>query len=189
MSTEALDRLFGILGEPPRRRLRIVTEARMRNERLHKGIVIRPSLLGFQTIMTILFFSGAGAFLLVALIVIGVKQHSPLLLAFCPFAACAVVAPYFILRRHFVFIGEELIAHGWRRDKPSEITERARVAHVWFATFDAMGNRGRLFAADGTVLMTFQPIITSRQMRKIARILDRPYNQPFSASAKPAEAS
>ena len=162
---------------------------RSKDERLHKGVVLRPSLLGLQAIMTVLLFTVGGTFMLVVLIVIGLQQKDFAFIPFCAFAACAIVAPYFILGRHFVFIGEELIAHGWQRDKPSEVAQRAEVAHVWWASFDAMGNRGRLLAADGTALMTFQPIITGRQMRKIARILDKPYNQPFTPVAGPAKAS
>lgn len=71
-----------------------------------------------------------------------------------------------LLARHFVFIGEQVVARGWRRSKPTQPARRAEIAHVWWTDVGRNGNCGRLLAADGRVLMTLPPFVNLRQVKK-----------------------
>jgi hypothetical protein len=150
-----------------------VAVAGMRGAR-PRGKIIRPSLLSMPVAMSHVLFGGCGVLVLVVCAKGGVSQ------GVVPFIFCLALAIgsfgllYVLIWRYFLLIGDDDVMEGRFRRLPRQVVPRDAIARVAWSIGSEMG---LFLSADGAIILTMELWISERQVKRIAVLLDRPFER------------
>jgi hypothetical protein len=137
--------------------------------------IVRPSVRSVGGMVLTLFLGGVGTVALgVGVWRLAAARSAGDFLLGLAFAVAFYVGLYFLMHSYFVAIGKDAVGFGHVRRRIVNSVPRSAIAQV---RWHRAGNRdfGQLLTVDGSVLITFDALISKTQAKTIAETLGVPF--------------